>query len=486
MATAKNQSTDKPAFQRQPPQNIEAEQAVLGAMLLEAEAVSTTLEILHGNPEDLFYVGSHQHIFEAMVNLFRKSQPIEATTVVGELSVTGKLEAAGGAAYIAKLVGIVPTAANVEYYAKNVLDMAVLRRLISSCTEIATRAYGCDSGVDTLLDNAESTIFSLAEQRQVNPVHRIPDLLDTGIENIEKLMKSRTGMTGLGTGIHDLDRLLSGMQPSDMIVLAARPSVGKTAFALNIAAHVANRLEKSALVFSLEMSKEQLVQRLLCLEGEVNARRLREGFMAGDEFQKVQKAADTLSRAKLYVDDTPSISVLELRSKARRIASAYTVDLIIIDYLQLMRGHGQDSRRGFENRQVEIAEISRSVKAIARELSVPVLTLCQLNREAEKDDTGTPKLAHLRESGAIEQDADVVLILARPPLEERRDNPDLIHVHVSKQRNGPTGFVKVLFEKETQRVRNLDDRVSAPAESASFSPDLDNVDDDMAEDDIPY
>jgi replicative DNA helicase len=485
MATAR-QPAQKMQFDREPPQNIEAERSVLGAMLIDNDAVGATLEVLHGNGEDLFLVEAHQHIYSAVVELFRSGQPVDPTTVVGALQRAGKLEEAGGGSYIAELLSVVPTSANAVYYAKDVLDKAVLRNLISTCTGIVSQAYEGVGEVESLLDSAESSIFSLAEQRQTSPIHKVSDLLSHGIHQIEELIKSRSGLTGLPTGLTELDKLLSGLQPSDMVVLAARPSVGKTAFALNIAAHAANRVGKAALIFSLEMSKEQLVQRLLCLEGEVNARRLREGYAVDLEFQKIVKAADVLSRAKIFVDDTPSISVLELRSKARRLAASQPLDLIIIDYLQLMRG-GASGRKGFENRQVEIAEISRSVKAIARELSVPVLTLCQLNREAEKDDAGIPKLSHLRESGAIEQDADVVIMLGKPPLEDRETEAEIIRVHVVKQRNGPTGSLKVLFNKSTQRVRNLDESAAPSSGSAgvAYDPDLDYPD-NQEDDEVPF
>jgi len=457
-------------------------------MLLNPEAVGAAIEILHDSAADVFYVEAHQLVYAAVLELFRRGQPVDATTLVSQLARMGALERAGGASYIADLSGAVPTSANVEHYAKIVLDTAIFRRLIAACTRLAGQAYQGVGEVERLLDRAEQEIFAIAEQRQLNPVFSISDLLDEGIHRIEEQMKSHTGITGLATGMHDLDVLLAGLQPSDMVVLAARPSVGKTAFALNIAAHVANRLDKGALIFSLEMSKEQLVQRLLCLEGDVNSRRLREGFLAGNEFRKVQRAADTLSRAKLYVDDTPGIGPLELRSKARRQAALRQVDLIIVDYLQLMQGSGNP-----DNRQEAVAGISRAIKGIARELRVPVLALSQLNREAEKDDEGMPKLAHLRESGAIEQDADVVLILSRPPKSIAEEKPNLIRVHVAKQRNGPTGLVEMLFDRETQRFRNIADRRAARESPPppTLDPDLDMPDDDGngaggADDDVPF
>lgn len=475
-----------PAFDRTPPQSIEAERSVLGAMLLNSEAVGSAIEILHENADEVFYVESHRKIYAAMVELFRRAMPVDATTLVSQLVRAGQLENAGGATYVSELTGAVPTSANVEHYAQIVLEAALHRRLIATCTRFAGEAYNASGDVEDLLDRAEQAIFKIAEQRQLNPISRVGDLVVEGVRRIEEQIKSHTGITGLATGMHELDGLLSGLQPADMIVLAARPSVGKTAFALNIAAHATNRLGKSVLIFSLEMAKEQLVHRLLCLEGEVNARRLREGFLANTEFRKVQEAADLLSRAKLYVDDTPGIGVLELRSKARRHkAQEKQLDLIVIDYLQLMQ-----SPRSRDTRQVEVSEISRAIKGIARELRVPVLTLCQLNREAEKDDTGLPKLSQLRESGAIEQDADVVIILSRPPKHEEEENPNLIRVQVAKQRNGPTGILKAIFDRETQRFRNLDEGRAAhggpaPAAAPSYKPDLD-AEEGFGDDEIPF
>jgi replicative DNA helicase len=438
-----------------PPQSLEAERAVLGALLLNPEAVGTAIEVLHEHPEDVFYVRAHQHIYAAVIALFDRGTPVDSATLVDRLSKDGTLEEAGGVTYIADLAGAVPTSANVEYYASIVLESALLRKLIQACTSIASEAYTGKGEASELLDRAESAIFQIAQQRQLNPIYPVADLVKDGVRRIEMQIGRDGGITGLPTGFEQLDELLSGMQPSDMIVLAARPSVGKTAFALNVACHIATRLKKSALLFSLEMAKEQLVQRLLCMEGQVDSGRLRSGFLARDEFPKVQRAAAILSQAEIYIDDTPSIGVLELRSKARRHKSQHNVDLVIIDYLQLMTAGGRN-----ESRQVEIAAISRSIKGIARELSVPVIALSQLNREADKDDTGTPKLSHLRESGAIEQDADVVLMLSRPPREEGRDN--VILLTVAKQRNGPTGSLELLFDKNLQRFRTLAGGIAAP------------------------
>ncbi len=456
MAKKGSTSSGNGAFDRVPPQSMEAERSVLGAMLLNPDAVGAALEILHDQTDGLFYAEAHQHIYDAMVGLFRKNTPVDAVTLVEQLSRDGTLEDAGGASYIAELTEAVPTSANVDYYARIVLDAAILRKLITSCNRLTVQAYE-SSDVNELLDQAEQEIFSIAERRQLNPIHRVSELIDASIEQIEAVIKAHKGITGMATGFTKLDEMLSGLQPSDMIILAARPSVGKTAFALNAARHAAVADGKSVLLFSLEMSKEQLVQRLLCMEGEINSVRLRTGFLAKSEFPKLQRAAGKLTEAPIYIDDTAGIGILDVRSKARRHMASHGLDLIVIDYLQLMRGAGR-----FENRQTEISEISRSIKSIARELRVPVLALSQLSREAEKDDTGMPKLSHLRESGAIEQDADVVLMLSRPPAHEAEGQENLIRLMVAKQRNGPTGKVDLLFDRDIQQFRNLMDGAGPP------------------------
>jgi len=354
-------------------------------------------------------------------------------------------------AYIADLSSVVPTSANIDDYAQIVLDKSLLRRLISSCTKFVGEAYESPDDVTGLLDRAEGSLFKIAEQRQVNPVAIIDELLNECVDQIEKHIKAGEAVTGLPTGFDRLDELTSGFQPSDMIILAARPSMGKTACALNVARHAAIDHEKNVLIFSLEMSKSQLVQRMICMQGRVNTMKLRKGFLAKEEFQKVVKAAGALHGSSIYIDDTPSISVMELRAKARRHAARNGCDLIIIDYLQLMRGSDR-----YESRQVEIAEISRSIKGIARELRVPVLALSQLSREADKDDIGRPKLSHLRESGAIEQDADVVLMLYKAKDQPEESNRTVrVNLDLGKQRNGPTGEIKLVFEKDYQRFGML-------------------------------
>ena len=440
------QREPKPVFDRVPPQNIEAERSVLGALLINPDSVGTAIEVLGDNPSDLFYVEAHQHIYAATLALFRKNTPIDPVTVYDELKAQGTFDAMGGAAYLGDLMSATPTSANVEYHARIVLDAAVRRRLIASCTLVVGMAYEGEGEVADLLDRAESAVFAIAQTRQRHPIWHIGDLVPASVEQIERLIKEHSTTRGLPTGLKELDRILSGFQPADMIVLAARPSVGKTALALNIAAHAAVKERRGVLLFSLEMAKEQLTQRLLCMEGGIDSAKLRSGFLAKEEMSKLIPAAGRLTDAPIFIDETPNITMLEIRSKARRHMAQHDVQLIIIDYMQLMSG----SRRA-ENRQVEISEISRHIKGLARELHVPILALSQLSREAEKDDTGRPKLSHLRESGSIEQDADVVIILWRPSKKEEDDNQ--IELIIAKHRNGPTGIVKLLFLKNYQQFK---------------------------------
>lgn len=476
------QREPQPVFDRVPPQNLDAERSVLGAMLLDADAVGAAIEILHDQASEVFYSPAHQHIYSAMLKLFSTTTPVDAVTLLEQLNRDSHLEEAGGGAYISDLTGAVPTSANVEYYAHIVMDTAVLRRLITACSRLAGEAYDVPEDVSTLLDKVEAEIFSIAAKRQLTPIYKISELLEDTIHRVEKLIEAGSGITGIATGFPDLDEMTSGFQPSDMIVLAARPSVGKTAFALNLAYHAAKKDAKRVLLFSLEMSKEQLALRLVCMAGAINSRRLRSGFLAKPEFKKVQEAAGKLEPLSLFIDDTPNIGVLDIRSKARRHAAQHGLDLVIVDYLQLM----SVSHR-VENRQVEIAEISRSIKGIARELRVPVMALSQLSREAERDDTGTPKLSHLRESGAIEQDADVVMMLSRPPAHEREGNENLITLTLAKQRNGPTGKMKMLFDRDLQQFKSLapGGRMAGPPSGNDAPPESDD-EEPFDEDDAPF
>ena len=477
-------------YDRMPPQDIDAERAVLGAMLMRGEAIGAAVEILHHGEHDVFFIPAHQIIYDVIVSLFNDNKPLDRVLFIDELNRRDALEKVGGESYLVELVSVVPTAANVEYYAKIVLEKSLRRRLIESFARITVDAYQGQQEVEELLDGAEKEVFALNEQRQTNRIYAVSELLQEGVHRIEQQIKSGDSITGLKTGFTEMDLKLSGLQAADMIVLAARPSVGKTAFALNIAANAAIREGKCVLLFSLEMAKEQLVQRLLCMVGEVDSDRLRKGFLADAEFSKVQKAAGMLDRAKIYIDESAGLTPLELRSKARRQSAQDKLDLIIIDYMQLMHSSSRN-----ENRQTEISEISRSIKGLARELHVPVMTLSQLSREAEKDDKGTPKLSHLRESGAIEQDADVVIILSRPPASERENRENIIIANIAKQRNGPTGRFDLLFQANKQRFRNLDHSGAAqndPGPASSVAPPESNFDpiyDDPyeeEEEDVPF
>jgi replicative DNA helicase len=469
---------------RMPPQNIDAERSVLGAMLLNPDAVGSVTEILQGNGAEVFYAPSHQYIYDAAISLYTKSKPIDAITLQDQMERDGTLEDSGGLAYIADLTSSVPTSANVQHYARIVLDASILRKIISECSTVIGEAYDTPEDVNQVLDAAESAIFKIAQKRQLNPIMKVSDLLRESIERIELQMKSGSGITGVSTGFTKLDEMTSGFQPSDMIVLAARPSVGKTALALNIASHAAIKKKQNVLLFSLEMAKTQLVQRLICMEGNIDSERLRSGFLAQGEYPKIQHAADVLSKANIFIDDTANITILELRSKARKHAATHGLDLLIIDYLQLMSGSGRA-----ESRQTEIAEISRSIKGLGRELNVPVLALSQLSREADKDDSSGPKLSHLRESGAIEQDADVVMMLSRPPAHDSEAMPDMIKLELAKQRNGPTGRINLLFDKKMQRFKNLmEGGMSHEEEPPEASMAYNNipVEEDYEEDDVPF
>ena len=434
---------------RLPPQSIEAERSVLGAMLLDADAIPRVVEVLG---EGSFYKDAHKKIYQAMVTLFDRNEGVDILTTVEMLRKQGALEAAGGATYLAELLDAVPTAANVDYYAKIVREKAILRSLIAACTRVIAEAYEEGGEPDDLLDNAEQRIFEIAESKLSAPVVPVKDLIVESMERLERLSRDKSGVTGIPTGFHDLDRILSGLHNSELIIVAGRTSMGKTSFALNVAEHVAIREGLHVAVFSLEMSREQLVQRLLCSEGRVNWHHLRTGFLAQREFAKLPMAADRLSRAPIYLDDTPSISILEIKAKCRRLKAASKLDLVIVDYIQMVQGRGRA-----ETRQQEVAEISRSLKALARELNMPVMALSQLSREVDKREEHVPRLSDLRESGAIEQDADVVLMLHRAwEYSRNEENKRKATVNVAKQRNGPTGTVDLIFEMDYSRFDNAE------------------------------
>ncbi|MCE5286838.1 MAG: replicative DNA helicase [Pelosinus sp.] len=436
---------------RVPPQNLEAEQSVIGAAMIEREAISKTAEFLR--PED-FYREAHRLIFAAIINLFNKNEAVDMVTVVEALRKEDKLEAAGGIAYITSLANCVPTAANVMYHARIVEEKALLRQLINAATEIAGLGYEDNEEVSSILDTAEKRILGVSSRKLGQDFTPIKSIIFDAFNKIEVLYANKGGITGLSTGFKDLDRLTSGLQASDLILIAARPSMGKTAFVLNIAQHIGIREKKAVAFFSLEMSKEQLVQRMLCAEAAIDSQRLRIGELEDNDWKKLVYAADRLSTAPIFIDDTAGITVLEMRAKARRLKIEHNLQLIIIDYLQLMQG--SSSGKNGENRQQEISEISRSLKSLARELNVPVVALSQLSRSVESRQVKKPMLSDLRESGSLEQDADIVSFLYRDDYyNPDTDQKNITEVIVAKHRNGPVDTVKLFFHKQFTKFSDL-------------------------------
>lgn len=423
-----------------PPQNLEAEQAVLGAVLLENTALMKALE--HISSED-FYRESHRKIFGAMLDLFEKDEAIDLVTLTDHLTRRGELDAVGGQSYLAELASMVPTAANVRYHAKIVSEKALLRYLLRSSTDIAGRVYEDSSMADELLDFAEKSIFEISDKRIKGSFVNLREVIKDSFKMIEDLYDKKEAITGVPSGFKDLDQLTTGFQKGDLIVVGGRPSMGKTAFALNLAQHVGIELREPVAVFSLEMSKRQLAMRMLCSEAMVDSNNVRKGFIGKADWHKLTSAAGRLSEANIYIDDSSAINVLEMRAKARRLKMEHGgLSLVIVDYMQLMQGRGS-----FERREQEISDISRSLKALAKEIDVPVIALSQLNRGVELRTDKRPSLADLRESGAIEQDADVIIFLYRDEVYNREDesNRGRAEIIISKQRNGPTGTVKLSF-----------------------------------------
>ncbi len=435
-------------LERLPPQNLDAEQAVLGSMLLEEEAMVHAAELLE---DGVFYKDAHRQIFSALLALYKVGTPVDLLTLTDELKRRGLLESVGGASYLAGLTSVVPTAANAEHYCRIVKQKAILRDLIRATTHIAGECYEGATEPDVLLDKAEALIFDIASKKLKRDAIAMKDIIKSSIEMIDLLYQRKGMITGLPTGFLELDQQLAGLQPADFIVVAGRPAMGKSSFTLCVAEHVALAQKSGVAVFSLEMSKENLVQRMLCSHARIDAHSVRSGMLSTSDWPNLTKAAGKLSEAPIFVDDSPSISVLELRAKARRLKSRHNVSLIILDYLQLM-----DESTMAENRQQEISVISRSLKALARELNVPVIAVSQLSRAPERRESFRPRLSDLRESGAIEQDADVVLMLFREdyynPTDENKGIAELI---IAKQRNGPTGSVKLAFIKEYTRFETL-------------------------------
>ena len=437
-------------MQNTPPQSIEAEQAVLGAIMIDADRLISASERLL--PQD-FYRAAHQRIFETMLVLSDRGEAIDLVTVTAELSTLGILEEVGGLAYLGELAEGVPTAANINYYVNVVDQKSTLRRLIRTANEIVTDGYERQNEVDVLLNEAERKILEVSQGKGSASFIPISDVLTSAYATIDKLHKQSGETTGIPTGFRDLDKVTAGFQRNDLIIVAARPSVGKTAFALNISQNVATRADENVAIFSLEMGAEQLVMRMLCAEGNVDAQRLRTGQLEDEDWGKLSLAMSSLSQAGIYIDDTPGIRVNDIRAKCRRLKQEHGLGMIMIDYLQLIQGNGRSS----DNRQQEVSEISRSLKSLARELEVPVIALSQLSRGVESRQDKRPMMSDIRESGAIEQDADIVAFLYRDDYYNKEtEDANTIEIIIAKQRNGPTGTVKLAFRKEFNKFVDLE------------------------------
>ncbi|MGE0448121.1 MAG: replicative DNA helicase [Vicinamibacterales bacterium] len=443
---------DAGVAERTLPHNLEAERSVLGAILLHNDAFNTAAEVIDSAD---FYRDAHRRIFDKMVKLAERGDAIDLVTLKEELGRSGELEQVGGPAYISALVDGVPRSANVEHYARIIKEKSTLRSLIASATKILSSAYDAEDEAEVILDQAEHAIFAIADGKVRDGFVSLKALAEGSLDVIEKLHARKELVTGVPTGFTDLDEMTSGLQPSDLIIVAARPSMGKTSLVLNIAQHVGTRTDMTVGIFSLEMSKEQLFLRMLTGEARIDAHRLRGGFLGERDWGRLSQALGTLSEARIFIDDTPNVGVLEMRAKCRRLASEHGLNLVVIDYVQLMQGRGR-----FENRTLELASISRSLKGLAKELNVPIVLLSQLSRATESRSDHRPQLSDLRESGALEQDADVVIFIYREdqyadksaPPSDASGTAELI---VGKQRNGPTGVVKLAFIREFTRFENL-------------------------------
>lgn len=427
---------------RLPPQNLEAEQCVLGAVLLQNGALLKVIEIL---TEKDFYREAHQKIYSALLTLLDRNEPQDLITIINLLKERHQLDEVGGPAYLAGLTDNVPATANIVHYAQIVRKKSILRQLISVNTEIAARCYEEQDDIDELLNEVEQTIFEISRAKSSQSIHPLNSVIKNTFKTVVSLFERKELITGVPTGFDDFDKMTAGLQSSDLIIIAGRPSMGKTALALNMAQKIAIQHTTPVAIFSLEMSKEQLGMRLLCSESKVDAHQLRTGFFNDSDWPKLTQAAGRLSSAPVFIDDTPSISVLEVRAKARRLKTEHNLGLIIVDYLQLMRGRDRVDQR---NREQEISEISRSLKAMAKELYIPVIALSQLNRSLENRSDRRPQLSDLRESGAIEQDADLICFIYRDEVyNKKEDNPyrGIAELIIGKQRNGPTGTIKLTF-----------------------------------------
>jgi replicative DNA helicase len=450
---------------RVPPHSIEAEQSLIGSLLLDKDAMIKVGDIV--TPDD-FYRDAHRLIFEAILDLFRKHEPVDLLSLGSRLSDQKNLEAIGGRTYLLELANMVPTAAHIVHYANIVQKKATLRRMISVAADITGMGFAEGEDVEDLLDQAESKLMNVSQKFLKKAFIPIQSVLEDAFERIDELHREKGKLRGVATGYRELDGLLGGLQKSDLVILAARPSVGKTSFALDIARQIAVKNRVPTGIFSLEMSKEQLVDRFICAEAGVDLWKMRTGRLSDqgtdNEFTRIGHALGTLAEAPIFIDDSPSANIMEIRTKARRLQMEHGLGVIIVDYLQLMEG-----RTKADNRVQEIAEISRALKGIARELNVPVLALSQLSRAVEMTKPAIPKLAHLRESGSIEQDADVVMFIYRKAadknyrLEELSpEERHLAEIHIAKHRNGPTGVVKLFFDEQRVSFRNLDTHHGGP------------------------
>ncbi|MFA5021611.1 MAG: replicative DNA helicase [Patescibacteria group bacterium] len=454
-------------FGKVPPQNIEMEQSLLGSLLIDKDAIIKIADFISVND---FYKDSHQNIFETMKELYEKREPIDLLSLSSRLEEKNQLDSVGGRSYLTSLANSVPTSSHVVYYAKIVQNKATLRRLLSAASEITEMGYQESEEIEGLLDKAEQSLFNVSQKYLKRSFVSITDVLTEAFDRIDELHKGSGKLRGVPTFFNDLDNVLAGLQKSDLVILAARPSMGKTTLALDIARNVAVRGKGAVGIFSLEMSKEQLVDRLLCSEAGVDLWKMRTGKLSdqgeNDDFSRINHAMGLLSEAKIYIDDSANAGVMEIRTKARRLQSEHGLDLIVLDYLQLMEG-----RSNKENRVQEVSDISRNLKAIARELNVPVLALSQLSRGVESRDTHVPRLADLRESGSIEQDADVVLFIYRDKMYHQDLPPDkanIAEIYVAKHRNGPTGKIKLFFDEHNVTFKNLERKIAEAEDELTF------------------
>jgi len=438
-----------PAVDRPLPHNLEAERAVLGAILLNAESIHNAVEFIKDTD---FFRDAHRRIFEKMLGLMERGQAIDFITIKDELTRSGELDQVGGPAYVASLVDGLPHGVNVGDYARIVKQKSTLRSLIQSANRVLSSAYHAEEDAEVIIDEAEREIFAIAEGSIHGGFVSMRDLASASFAMVEQAHARKQLITGVPTGFIELDEMMAGLQPSDLIIVAARPSMGKTSLVLNMAQHVGTKTDMTVGFFSLEMSKEQLFLRMLTSEAGIDSHRLRTGFLGERDFPKLTTALETLGRARIFIDDTASIGVLEMRAKARRLKAEHALDLIIIDYIQLMQGRGR-----FENRVTELASISRGLKGLAKELQVPVVVLSQLSRAPEQRPSKRPQLSDLRESGALEQDADVVIMIYREDMyEATEENQGIAELIMAKQRNGPTGSVRLAFIREFTRFENLE------------------------------